>query len=318
VIIERVKRGFSLLEVITVILIVGIIGGGSVQIVANIYSAYSEKSTLNRADSSSLNGIHQVSRLIENRIEGSSIISKSGTFSELNESEASGKDGFLLEWVGSDYDGFLGAWNSDYGAVLPMWNGFIDLEKEHNSSTIVLGSENDLDTLQISIKNLSNGSVDINSSSNPVALFFKTGNYNNAMDGFGWYGSDSFGAYRVYNSGDNNWTSVDTNFSSSREKAIIYEQYQLSWSAYSLELKQDSSVTDRTVYHLNLNYNYRPWNGDTYSDGNSNRLLSGVSNLTFRKIGSTVHLVLCIDTEYPNRIDDSGEFSELCRRVVIY
>ena len=313
-----IRSGFSLIEIIITIVIVAIIGGGSIQIVFNIYEAYTEKSELNRVDLTSLNSILQLSKLIENRVEKSIIVADTGCgcsancpFNELNESEVSGSTK-VLEWVGVDIDGFLGGWNSDLNGTLPAWSGFIDLDQDHNLSTTILGSENDFSLLKSMILSLSDSRVDISNNANPVAIFFKTGNYNNPKDGFGWYDSNSSGAYKVYTSNEN-FLSAEGNFSKissdNFRKPIIYEQYQLSWTAYAVKLNDKD---------LNLYWNYQPWNGERYCDGEEKLLLKDVSSFTYHKIGSTIRLRVCIESSDEKSINRIGGKNIVCRENIIY
>ena len=71
----------------------------------------------------------------------------------------------------------------------------------------------------------------------------------------------------------------------------MYEYYKLAWSAYAIGFSDYNETTHMGT--LTLWYNYQPWEGEKYSDGNSTILMDGVSTFRFRSIGSVIEVQVC-------------------------
>ncbi|MDP1785421.1 MAG: prepilin-type N-terminal cleavage/methylation domain-containing protein [Sulfuricurvum sp.] len=74
---------------------------------------------------------------------------------------------------------------------------------------------------------------------------------------------------------------------------IIYEKYNLVDSAYAVTRKQNaacSSVTDFKDDTLLLFYNYRPWKGQNFCDGNVTVLATSVNAFRAQMINGTIRL----------------------------
>ena len=88
---------------------------------------------------------------------------------------------------------------------------------------------------------------------------------------------------RVRNTNETTLHFVENNSST------VYEHYQLVWSAYAIVPEGSADDQNLTFY-----YNYRPWMGEKYSDGNKTTLMEHVSTFKFRQIGTAIRMKLCV------------------------
>ncbi|NPA59452.1 MAG: protein containing prepilin-type N- cleavage/methylation domain protein, partial [Epsilonproteobacteria bacterium] len=211
------------------------------------------------------------------------------------------KNATVLEWIGSDVEGFRG--NDS-----PLWSGIIDLDL--STFNVLKTPETNTTALNEQIKILSLGGSDINDS----AIFFigSTSNINN----YGWDGvkltkqTEQNSSIHPINSGANPDEFVTGIAGVDFNSTDVYEYYQLAWSAYAVEHNTTSG-------DLWLHYDYQPWNGDTYltkDDGSATKkalIMKNVDTFRFKAVGSVVKVQVCVKS-------DVMEDYSLCKEKTIF
>ena len=288
---------FTMLELVFVIVIMGILGKFGVGFLAGAYSNFIYSKVDNSLQAQSEMAVESIATRLQFRIKDSIIARKNnGDFKSLSSSTYA-SDATVLEWVGSDIDGLR-------GVDSPLWSGIIDLSL--SSASTLKTPKTDTTALNNLIETLShNSGTGIDNS----AIYFIGSDSD--INAYGWDGV----ALSEHNSsvmhpimrGDNldefNSSIAGVDFSGTD----IYEYYQLSWSAYAVKY----NGTKLTLY-----YDYQPWEGESYLDGQSALLMENVSTFRFKAVGSVVKIQVCVKSDIING-DAGGDYS-LCKEKTIY
>ena len=290
------KSAFTLLELIFVIVIIGILSKFGIELLFQAYKNFIFSSVNNALQSNSAAAVETIASRLQYRIKDSVIAREAdGTVNAL--SGYTDGTATILEWVGSDIDGFR-------GDSLPMWSGIIDLNI--STATTLVSPGTNTGALNTLIEVLSNGGSDINDS----ALYFIGSDSD--INSYGWNGvaltdHTTSVMHPIRSNGTvnqfvpiNGATGADSTFAG----ADVYEYYQLAWSAYAV-------VHTPADGNLTLYYDYRPWQGDGYADGKAVVLMENVDTFRFRAVGSIVKIQVCVKT------DLMGDYS-LCKEKTIF
>lgn len=117
------RKGFTLLELIFVIVILGVLSKFGVELLYKVYENYVYSNTLNRLQGRSEIAIEQIANRLMYRIKDTTI-ARSGAAVRPIGSLSAGDS--TIEWIGIDIDGWR-------GTGTPQWSGLIDL---NNPATI--------------------------------------------------------------------------------------------------------------------------------------------------------------------------------------
>jgi len=294
------RLGFTLLELIFVILIMGILGKFGASFLAQSYNDFLYSKINNSLQAKSEMAVELIAKRLQFRIKDSIIRRKStdNSYVALGDMDNVGDDYNILEWIGSDSDGFR-------GDSLPLWSGVIDLD-ESNASRLK-SPETNTSALNKLIKTLSYDNSDINDS----AIYFIGSDTN--IDGYGWDGvalseqnSSVIHPIKSTSNSDEFESSISgVNFSG----VDVYEYYKLSWSAYAIE-------HNTTTKELKLYYDYQPWAGESYKDAKSATIMENVSTFRFKSIGSVVKIQVCVKSDIIDGKNE-GDYS-LCKEKTIF
>jgi len=297
---KKVKKAFSLIEVIFVLVILGIVASISSQIIVQVYENYiTQRAVYNTSTKTELVATQIVNRLTY-AILGTTIakdISNPGTLEgtnwiKLKDIPSADNNFTTIEWIGYDNDSF----SAD---STPYWSGVANYETASRDSFISPASHfSSVATIMSNLsKKGSTSKVDL-SSSKPAGLLFmqKDDFYRDGLK----YDPSCMGLIEANNTSCIFRVSLnsDTNLSFENDintlaqlPKIVTERYKLAWSAYALvpELNVDG------LHDLFLYYNYQPWNGEMYNSSNSEKslLMKNVSVLKFTENGGVIQLKLC-------------------------
>ncbi len=295
------KSAFTLLELIFVIVIIGILSKFGVELLAQAYKSFIFSSINNALQSNSAAAVESIAARLQYRIKDSVIAKQpGGAYQAL----ASNTDltAPILEWVGSDIDGFRG--NT---AVLPHWSGIIDIDL--SSSTALTSPGTDTVELNTLIGKLSDGGSGINN----AAIYF-IGSDSDIQTGYGWGGavtSQDVAMHPIRSGGGNQFiptnglTGADNNFNG----VDVYEYYQLAWTAYAVGITDYNAGTNTGT--LTLWYDYQPWEGESYTNGKSATIMENVSTFQFKAVGSVIKIQVCVNS-------DVVEDYSLCKEKTIF
>jgi prepilin-type N-terminal cleavage/methylation domain-containing protein len=278
------KKAFSLIEVIFVLVILGIVASISSQIIVQVYESYITQQAVYKVGTKTELAINQiVNRLTYSVID--SAIAKDATDSTnyklLTDLDLTTDTNLtILEWIGYDNDSFS-------AGLTPYWSGVANYETATKSMFDTPAS--DLTKVDTIIKKLSHNEVGLNGSAQQPAVIFqpRTGE-GDTINGecMGLVKNDTSCIYSVSENNSTRFSFEDIN-----KSKIITERYQLAWSAYALV----PTLKSNGLYDLNLHYNYQPWEGEEYnSNSTSTRtLITNVSVFKFTQSGGVIQLKLC-------------------------
>ena len=289
------RKGFTLLEMVFVIVIFGILSKFGAELLFKIYENYIYSNTFNRLQNQSEAAVKQIANRLQYRIRDS-VISRNGTggaAEPIGNSDATDED--VLEWVGIDIDGWKGINNTN-----PNWSGFIDIQavRDSGSSTVLFSPGTQY-----------NSTSGTGGGATTGAIFF-VGSDVDLTGNFGWGGAITDQTADMhpikFNVAGNIESDIlaDPNFSGVR----ISEFYQFSTTAYAVHL----DGTDLKLY-----YGYQPWDGDninTLANRSESLIMEGVTSFKFYARGDIMIIQVCIGD---NNVTGLGEYSA-CKEKVVF
>lgn len=299
------KKAFTMLELVMVMVIMGIVASIGADIIVSMYTNYLRSRTINALESKTEIVLEQIAKRLQYRIKESIITRKKsdGTILALPAYDGSDTQYNILEWINYSNESFL-------GSPLPGWSGFIDLDSPENNKSggLIKTAESNLSYAQVIISALTDGNLTLNDASTAGALIFKGRPYNPSDFGWGTTGNtDTNGTLLV---------SVNDETTFQIEESVpneIYEQYYLAHTAYAIV----PSATNSTDFNLTLHYNYQPWlsTKDFYTDGASAVVAEHVSLFRFKQDESIIRLKLCL---HDNNQTGTGDYIVICKEKVVY
>lgn len=294
------RFGFTMLELVFVIVVMGIIGKFGVEFLAQAYKSFIYSNINNNLQAESEMAVESIASRLQYRIKDSIIARQPGVKFEALSSSTLDTNATVLEWIGTDIEGFR-------GNKLPNWSGIIDIV--NSSATLLDSPETNTTAINDLIGILSHGSgTGINNS----AIYFVGSNSD--ITKYGWNGvafTDQSNVMHPVKSGaaineliPRNATDGTTN---SFAGIDVFEYYQLAWSAYAVVHSADGNLT--------LYYDYQPWEGESYTNPNASSalLMQNVSTFRFKAVGSVVKIQVCTKSS----LLQNEEYS-LCKEKTIF
>ncbi|MBE0497958.1 MAG: type II secretion system protein [Campylobacterales bacterium] len=303
------RKGFTFIEMLFVIVIMGILAKFGSEIFRNVYLNYNQSTANNELQIDTELVLQQIANRFQYRIKDSVIAKVSGevNFKSISSADANST---VFEWIGYDIDGWLG----DGTSTLPTWTGFIDLNAldtgNANQSTL-FSPGTDTGRINTVIAALSPSGAGIGN-----AVIFFTGENADVQTDYGWDGVNlttqrDVAAHRI-DAGTNADQLVAHAAGANFTDTDIYEQYKLAWTAYALEISTDGNLT--------LYYDYRPWEGGSYNDpanASSALLMQNVTTAKIQAVGEILNLQVCVGGEKITSLNGDGGYS-ICKEKVIF
>lgn len=296
------KKAFTMLELIFVIVVLGIIGTVGANVLSVMYENYISSAVNNQMQAQTELAMQQISNRLNYRIKDSVIAANDVTFDGLSDARED-INYTRIEWVGYDIDGWLG----DDVNTTPAWTGFIDV---NNNNIVRLSSPGSDFTaggrIDTNIQALSGSDI------TDAAIFF-IGTNTDVQNDYGWNGSP----YDI-----NNTAMHPVAAAPNTDKIIpagytfagvdVYEQYKLAWTAYAVGIDPNND-------NLYLYYDYQPWQGDKYDDAGTKRalLLEHVSTIKAQAVGDVIKMQICVDNNISGTVS-SAEYYTICKEKVIF
>ncbi|WP_460178603.1 prepilin-type N-terminal cleavage/methylation domain-containing protein [Campylobacter concisus] len=303
------KRAFTLLELVVVIVVLGIIAMMSFNAIMNIYSNYFQTKTVNELETQTEIALEQISKRLEHRIKPSVIARKTdGAFLALNDSGVTlAQDYEILEFIPYAYEIFNDVISLDtndnvieQGGKAGRYSGYADLAKSSPATGLISPGSNFTTGVVETIKDLTcredtNATcVDFkNKDGGVVAIFSDV--YYNVQSSFGYSNGIVPVSLDIAKVGVKS-TDGDTLEISGFDGKQISEQYHLAYTANAIVPEQSTDPKDAAngVFDLNLYYNYRPWMGQGYKDGEKATLAKNVTRFVFTEKNGVIVLKLCM------------------------
>ncbi|WP_024789813.1 type II secretion system protein [Lebetimonas sp. JH292] len=292
-----VKKSFTLIEMIFVIVILAFIAIGSFNLISKLYKRNYIAKTSSDFEYFSQQLSDQLSIFLYNRIPLSVIGYNGNNFKYIGYIDEN--DNYpIMEWmselseakVGKNLSGFADLYDSSKPTLkaLDFNSSFINdvLHNKYNTS-------DNLDSLTALIFA---GTFDIGAQE-------VLSDYNNS---FGWHGNNHNYVFTISNysqNGNNCFLSLNNT-----DSKKIYAKFYLADSAYALALGKDINKNAACITNLHipdneidntlfLFYNYRPWKGDTFCadnngnpEGNVTVLAQNVKGFKFKKVNSHLEM----------------------------
>lgn len=272
------KKGFTLVELIFVLVVMAILSAGTFKAIEMIYIRSAQAKALTNLSLQSQIVLDQLSILLYNRIPNSVIGYTSGDVCEPLNALSTARP--ILEWLGSMDDELLAG----------GYDGFVDMNAS-DKSTFTLSTPN---TTALS--------------SNDINLIFA-----GAFDGgsedieacsgaFGWHGANSDLSFDV-SMGVNNILITDA-----VKPSFIYEKYYLTQTAFAVARGADINLAATCITDLNasadentlfLFYDYQPYKGENFcADGGVGKaavLAQEVSAFSAESVNDIIRLSIDMD-----------------------
>jgi len=293
------KRAFTLLELVVVIVVLGIIAMMSFNAIMNIYSNYFQTRTVNELETQTEIALEQISKRLEHRIKPSVIARKTdGAFLALNDSGVNLDAKYeILEFIPYAYEIFNDVPSGSNKAG--RYSGYADLAKSSPATGLISPGSNFSTEVVETIKDLTcredtNATcVDFTKKDGGVVAIFSDVYYN-VQDSFGYKGDiTKLDIAKVgVKSTDGNTLEI-SGFANKQ----ISEQYHLAYTANAIVPEQSADPKDAAngVFDLNLYYDYRPWMGEKYKqNGEKATLAKNVTRFVFTEKNGVIVLKLCM------------------------
>ena len=306
------KRAFTLLELVVVIVVLGIIAMMSFNAIMNIYSNYFQTKTVNELETQTEIALEQISKRLEHRIKPSVIARKpSGEFLALNDSGVNLNAEYeILEFIPYAYEIFNDVISLDANDNVieqdgkeGRYSGYADLAKSSPATGLISPGSNFTTGVVETIKDLTckddtrnSKCVDFeNKDGGVVAIFSDV--YYDVQNSFGYKGISNLDIAKVGVKGGQSGLNGDTLEISGFANKQISEQYHLAYTANAIVPEQSADPKDAAngVFDLNLYYDYRPWMGEKYKpNGEKATLAKNVTRFVFTEKNGVIVLKLCM------------------------
>ena len=313
------KKAFTLLELMVVIVIIGLLSHMGIQMTLNIYRSYLQSRAINTLETQTELVLEQISKRLAIRVRGSTIGKQpggpNGDDGAFVSTSAVGLNNTfsILEWVTYSYESF-----QDGG-----WSGFADLSRPNTAiasidenvrsgtvstpgSRLSISAAAPNFSADQNIRDLTSNAASI--ANGNIGIVFKNMSLNSATS-FGYNRTNANSIGTIVANGQNNILSI-VNY----RDALISEQYYLLHTAYAVVPGIASANGDFSLF---LHYNFRPWAGQEYNNGNSDLLATNVTRFNFTEANGIIVLKLCI-RDGRRSLEPAEEETTVCKTKAIY
>jgi len=328
------RKSFTLVELIVVIVIMGILGTISVEVLRNTYLNYVKSKELNKLSFKTDMTLNIIAAKLQNRIKNSVIAVECNATN--NDCNTSGMKNYIsinsltpsnsykypvMEWLAVSAYSKRGMWDSNKNLVQPGWSGFVDLKKTQAASSgddynITSPDSNFTMTKNIDYAWLNNWGVTSNTDifgPKLDTLVFSgpdgRGDFDDVNNSYGYYGKPATRVFKISYISD---TRINVKAVTVSNSTTVYEGYYIVRGAMAIVPVYDSKYHD---FNLTLRFNYFPWNSEMYMDGNGTLLATHVSQFRFKEEGGVIRLYLCL-TSPEVKLSDYN--LTLCKEKVVF
>jgi hypothetical protein len=295
------KKSFTLIEIIFVIVILGLISVGSFKAIQMLYERYYQVNTITKFSILSQTVSDEISNTLYYRVPLSAI-GYNPDEDEFKKLEDIDSDKYrIFEWISEAYDAkkHFGLINQNYG-----YSGFIDLEASDRNTLTLVTKDFNITDINDTLNKVFNNDINLKDT---VSVIFagnldtgeESDDYN---DSFGWHGHDHKKVFLV-----NKFTQVGNDANLSMTDDIkgnkIYAKYYLASTAWAVARGADIDKNATCLDNLSINdntllmfYNYRPWQKQTFcADKNTSNGATKEGNVTILAQNITAFRVRAVD-----------------------
>lgn len=295
----QLRKAFTMLELIFVIVILGIVASIGSTIIAQTFESYIMQRAVHSASIKTELAINQLANRLTYYIKPSLLARRRGTTDfdpsnvlPLSDVLPDNNTHTILQWIGYDNDGFSARLNT------PSWSGVCDLSASDFNTLVTPASRLQNSTATFPSEATILGNIAPNAGR--PAVKFLSPNYRpgQAYNSICMHQTTSANScmFPASITGDN--TLNFTGWGDRNAGEMIYSEfYQLAASAYSVVPTPPAALPGTGVFvsDLFLYYDYQPWEGENYLTRDiPNQLIAhNVSVFRFRQEGDTIRLKLC-------------------------
>lgn len=291
-----IKKAFTLVELILVIVILAILSLIGTNIYTNVYKNYLTSKIVDEVEDKTQLALDQIASRLSDRVKQATIGRKSSNrddFVLVYDSRLQ-QDHDILEWIGQSTQSRNLAGNSVDDSI--GWSGFLDIGIYENSKRILIGGRLPAATEVI---NSISDSGDQN-----LAMIFQ-GIETTKEVGYGFRGENP-DKIMVFNMPSNGARIELVNPYAGGQ---ISDRYQIAHSAYAIVPEAGN---------LYLYYDYRPWTGQTYQNGKKSLLVENVTLFRFRGFSASgMDLKLCVNADAQKHGITDDRFV-VCKTKVVF
>ena len=270
-----IKKAFTLIELILVIVILAILSLIGTNIYTNVYKNYLTSKVVDEVEDKTKLALDQIASRLSDRVKQATIGRKSSNPNNivLVYDSRLEHDHDILEWIGqSTQSRNLAGANVDQSIG---WRGFLDMGRYEGSKAILIGGR--LSAAMNVINSISRGG------NQNLAMIFQ-GISTNKENGYGFRENENPDKIMVFNMPSSGARIALARDYMGRE---ISDRYQIAHSAYAIVPENGN---------LYWYYDYRPWIGQTYRNGRKSLLVENITLFRFRGFSASgMDLKLCVN-----------------------
>ncbi|MSN97164.1 prepilin-type N-terminal cleavage/methylation domain-containing protein [Campylobacter sp. FMV-PI01] len=288
------KKAFTLIELLFVIVVLSILSLIGTDIYLNVYKNYAYSKSINALETKASNAVEQIATRLSYRIPQTTIareaIGGDMQFIDLGDDRHK-----ILEWYGISVESQNIHRNKgvDKGSwIIAGWSGFIDINRSGVFRSI--GSK-----LERAGKIIDDLYSPVPDGKNNLAIIFIGGEHAISPEDYGYTGDKTKVNHKVVAVVDLSGQR-DFNVKNFSSGATITERYYLSHTAYAIVPGKKDATTG--LFDIYLYYNYRPWLGETYLQGKHELLIENATQFKFRGNNGNIEFELCVqDLNMPKK-----------------
>jgi prepilin-type N-terminal cleavage/methylation domain-containing protein len=251
------RRAFTMLELVFVIVVMGILAKFGVDLFLQIYESYTRTTITASLMSKTEAAVGQIANRLTYRVRDS-VIATTGPDATFRSLSSANDDDNVFEWIGLDSDGWD---DGDYSGIIDLYNANTTYTQLKSPATSSLPDDG--------------------------ALLF-VGSKVNVQTSFGWH-THAFNDLKVYDSPHTTAEIIQFTGAPFNPGDEIFEFYQVVDTAYAL-------VLDTANNELRLFQDYQPWQGEEYA-GTGVLLVDNVKTFNLQKAGDIIKIELCLSDD---------------------
>lgn len=245
------RSGFSMVELVTTIVLMGILSGGTYISLSKLYTKKNKAKAISELSFDSSRIANQISALLSYRVP-STVIGYDMSTGAFESIYTMSQQYGVLEWISQDFENYRAK----------HYSGFIDFDASDATANMLFSPDTNITKIPDAAL-LFAGSFDEGS----------VGYSSDFSESFGWHRHNATQVFTINNA------STDENLTLDTKPDTIYEKYFLASSAFAIARAEDVNATCRASLDteddtLLLYYNYKPWLGETFCDDANVTILS--------------------------------------------